>query len=331
MKLVFLYINQSINRFIQKQGFNFTGDYHFAVEYNKDLEEAKYILKQIKSESNLPEKFFDSDGIISNVTAIVGENGAGKTTLLNEISDIYGKVKNERHKPEYDAYFLDKYEYDKFIAIYRWNYELICYHNIDEFRNCTNIKEKNIHFLYQGSRELQQITANNRAFENISKVCITNSMYADASAVSTYQSLKSISLNPNALSNLKEIFYREKIKETSRRVGGYYEIQDIVRRNKTIHDFQAIIDMFYFLHLKQKQKNSIFDERIFRTLNIRFSTVISYMNRQYGDITDTQDEANKLRPCAITFRIMKDKYLSQLDSSLIQSKRLISGWIPSIH
>ena len=47
------------------------------------------------------------------------------------------------------------------------------------------------------------IVKNNRAFENVSKICLSNSMYALEDGVSTHQSISKIALNVNSLQTLK--------------------------------------------------------------------------------------------------------------------------------
>ena len=188
MELVFFYINQTSSNFIQKKGFNFSANYNFYVDYIDE----KYVLRQKKCTHKLPKDFFDEQGVITNITAVVGENGTGKTTLLNNISNYGGSVKNQDHDYEYDNYFMEKYEKDKTVAIYLEKCELVCYHNIDNFRNETGIKEC---YLQQGSVGLQDIVRNNKAFESISKICISNSMYALEDGVSIHRNINKISLN----------------------------------------------------------------------------------------------------------------------------------------
>lgn len=178
--------------------------------------------------------FFDEQRCITNITAIVGENGAGKTTLLNMLSDYYGSVKDKKHDSAYDNYFMEKYEKDKTLTIYLEKGELVCYHNIDNFVNETGVKE---FYLQQGSLELAEIVRDNKAFENISKISISNSMYSLEDGVSTHESISKISLNVNSLKTLKSIFYKKKCKKETRCVGGYYEIQDIVCNAKKQMNF----------------------------------------------------------------------------------------------
>ena len=150
LELVFFYINQASSKFIEKTGFNFSANYNFSVEYN----DGKYVLKQNVCKNLLPTDFFDRQKCITNITAVVGENGSGKTTLLTMLSDYYGSIKDQNHDSVYDNYFAEKYEKDKTLVIYLEESELVCYHNIDNFWNESEIKEC---YLQQGSAELADI------------------------------------------------------------------------------------------------------------------------------------------------------------------------------
>ena len=167
MELIFFYVNQSRTKFIEKQGFNFSSRYKFSVEYDKGT----YILKGFECENPLPQNFFDETGCITNVTAVVGENGSGKTTLLTKLLGYSGQVKDKDHAPEYDAFFAEEYEIDKAISIYWDGNDLVCYHNIDEFENDTELlKENRVFYLTQGSDLLANMIANDKGFFDISKI-----------------------------------------------------------------------------------------------------------------------------------------------------------------
>ena len=88
LELVFFYINQTSSKFIEKTGFNFSANWKFYVEYIGE----NYVLRQKACKEILPQNFFDEQGCITNITAIVGENGSGKTTLLNMLLDYHGSV-----------------------------------------------------------------------------------------------------------------------------------------------------------------------------------------------------------------------------------------------
>lgn len=306
MELVFFYINQTSSKFIEKKGFNFSPNYNFFVEYI----DGKYILKQKACEKLLPEKFFDEQGCITNITAIVGENGTGKTTLLNILSNYYGRVKNVEHDPVYDNYFMEKYEKDKALSIYLEESGLICFHNIDNFVNETDVKEC---YLQQGSAELAEIIGDNKAFENISKICISNSMYCVDGVVSTHESIGEISLNVNSLNTLKSIFYKKKCYRKTSCAGGYYEIQDIVCDAKKANEFQQILDALYLQYVIEKGIESVFIKNILGTLEIRFNLITKCMQNAYKDFFE---EKNRDLPLRKYCDVMKTKVLSEFDLDL---------------
>lgn len=309
LELVFFYINQASSKFIEKTGFNFSSNYNFYVEYI----DGKYVLKQKACNNQLPKNFFDEQGCITNITAIVGENGAGKTTLLTMLSDYYGSVKDQDHDSVYDNYFAEKYEEDKTLAIYLEESELVCYHNIDNFGNEAGIKEC---YLQQGSAELADIVRNNKSFENISKICVSNSMYALEDGVSTHESISKISLNVNSLKTLKSIFYKKKCRKSTSGAGGYYEIQDIVCNVKKANEFQQILDMLYIQYVNENNIQSIFVKNIVGTLEIKFHTVIKLLKDRYKGFTE--EKRNDL-PLIKYFKEMVNKRLSEFDFDLMKT------------
>ena len=308
MELIFFYINQAASNFIEKQGFNFSSNYRFFVEYI----EGKYVLKQEESNVQLPKDFFDEHGCITNITAVVGENGSGKTTLLTKLSNYYGSVKDKDHTPEYDNYFMERYEKDKTIAIYLEESGLVCYHNIDNFESEVGIK---VCYLQQGSAELTDIVRNNRAFESISKICISNSMYAVEDGYSTHESISKISLNVNSLRTLKNTFYKKKCRKATHCAGGYYEIQDIVCSEKKANEFQQILDIIYLQYVRENNIESVFVKNIVGTLEIKFQAIIKSLKERYSDFTE---EKNKELPLRKSYDAMITGLLSNFD--FIQTK-----------
>ena len=317
MELVFFYINQTSSKFIEKTGVNFSANYNFYVEYI----DGKYILKQKSCKNLLPHNFFDEQECITNITAIVGENGAGKTTLLSMLSDYYGSVKDKEHDPAYDNYFMEKYEKDKTLAIYLEESELLCYHNIDNFANETGVKEC---YLQQGSPELAEIVRDNKAFENISKICVSNSMYSCEDGVSTHGSISKISLNVNSLKTLKSIFYKKKCRKETSCVGGYYEIQDIVCNAKKSNEFQQILDVLYLQYISENNIESVFVNNILGTLEIKFQTVIKHIEDRYQDFTE---EKRKELPLRKYFDAMIKQKLSGFKFELMKTDIFVVVYI----
>lgn len=310
MELVFFFINQTSSKFIEKKGFNFSANYNFYVEYI----DGKYVLKQKVCNNQLPKDFFDEQGCITNITAIVGENGAGKTTLLTMLSDYFCSVKNENHDSKYDNYFLERYEKDKTLAIYLEESELVCYHNIDNFGNEAGIREC---YLYQGSPQLTDIVRNNKAFENISKICISNSMYSMEDVVSTHQSISKISLNVNSLKTLKSIFYKKKCRKITSCLGGYYEIQDIVCNAKKANDFQQILDILYLQYVNENNIESVFAKNIVGTLEIKFQSVIKFLEDRYKGFTEENKDLPLRKYSDVMFRrILSRSLLDMMNTDI---------------
>lgn len=317
MELVFFYINQTSSKFIEKKGFNFSSNYNFCVKYI----DGKYVLQQKVCKNLLPKDFFDEQGCITNITAIVGENGAGKTTLLTMLSDYYGSVKDQNHDSVYDNYFMEKYEEDKTLAIYLEESELVCYHNIDNFCNEAGIK---VYYLQQGSAELADIIRNNKSFENISKICISNNMYALEDGVSTHESISKICLNVNSLKTLKSIFYNKRCRKKASCAGGYYEIQDIVCNARKANEFQQILDVLYLQYINENNIESVFVKNIVGTLEIRFQTVIKLLEDRYKGFTEEKNKELQLRKY---FDVMIKGILSRFDFDLMKTDIFVVVYI----
>ncbi|MBD5087981.1 MAG: AAA family ATPase [Clostridiales bacterium] len=308
MELVFFYVNQSSSKFIEKKGFNFSPNYNFYVEYT----EGKYVLKQRECKTKLPKGFFDEKLCIMNITAIVGENGSGKTTLLNRLSNYNGSVKDQDHNKEYEDFFNERYEKDKIISIYLEESELICYHNIENLQNKTGIRSS---YLYQDSVELMQIVRDSTGFENISKICLSNSMYALEDGVSTNQSISKISLNVNSLKTLKGIFYQKKCRKVSSCAGGYYAFQDILCHSKKVNEFQQILDILYLRYISNNDIESILANNIHNTLEIKFQTFRKCLDDKFNDFTS---EANKDLSLRLHYDLLVNELLADFDFNLLK-------------
>ena len=278
MELIFFYINQSKTKFIEKQGFNFSSRYRFSVEYDKGT----YILKGNECEKQLSQNFFDETGCVTNVTAIVGENGSGKTTLLTKLLEYSGQVKDEAHDSDYDAFFTEEYEIDKVVSIYWDGGNLVCYHNIDEFKSDTKLlKENRIFYFTQGSDILKNMIANDKGFCDISKICVSNSMYALNNEVVPIGNLEQLNINMNSMQELGNRFFRKKIRSNNHIAGGYFEIQDIMANEKRMMDFQYILDILYLDYIHSNQMDSLFAENIGKVLYVQFHTAGKILNDYY--------------------------------------------------
>lgn len=82
MELLYVWINSNDTGYIKQEGFNFSPEYRFIMEYSKE----RWILKEDNSFQKKISIFKTS--VIENVTAIIGENGVGKTSLLTWLSRL---------------------------------------------------------------------------------------------------------------------------------------------------------------------------------------------------------------------------------------------------
>lgn len=263
MELIFLFINQTEQGFIEGQGFNFSPNYKFEVVIEGNV----YILKQSRCDKKIPKWFFDDTGCISNVTAIVGENGSGKSTLLHELSHLFFNVKDEDHVPAYNDYFAERYIKEIRLAVFMENGEFVCYHNIDRFKNETGMR--NI-YLYQGSPLFQKMVVNNEGFENISIIYLTNSMYSIENNLSTNGCIDRILLNVEALKTLKSKFYEGNINKNHFADGEYFSYIDLCQRQKTANDFQQILDILYIGAMYARKDKGILSKNLHPDLYVSF-------------------------------------------------------------
>lgn len=263
MELIFLFINQTEQGFIEGQGFNFSPNYKFEVAIEGNV----YILKQSRCDKKIPKLFFDDTGCISNVTAIVGENGSGKSTLLHELSHLFFSVKDEDHVPAYNDYFAERYTKEMRVAVFMENGEFVCYHNIDRFKNETGMRNV---YLYQGSPIFQKMVVNNEGCENISKIYLTNSMYSIENNLSTNGCIDRILLNVEALKTLKSKFYEGNINKNHFADGEYFSYIDLCQRQKTTNDFQQILDILYIGAMYARKDKGILSKNLHPDLYVSF-------------------------------------------------------------
>lgn len=87
MKLLFLWVNCSKNKFIEKKGFNISGEYYWKYD------EEKKVLFSKKKAGYIKNFWNESNDNIEDLSIIVGTNGSGKTTLLSEIMEFNSVLK----------------------------------------------------------------------------------------------------------------------------------------------------------------------------------------------------------------------------------------------
>lgn len=302
MELVFIYIVGLDDDFIRNQGFNFSSNYNFYVSFCNE----RYELRQKECRNILPENFFDSSSCITNITAIIGENGSGKTTLLNKLAKDYLGVRKIKCEPEYEIYYEEEYKKDMYIAVYIENGELICYRNIDRFANFTGVKDI---YLFEGSEKLTEMVRNNTRFRNISRICLTNSMYPAWNGIAADKSIDKIHLNMNSLNVLKNMFYEKKCKKI--KSARFLQYQDIIKECRKNQDFQQVLDVIYLQYMKEKE-NGILTQNINGNLTVRFLLFTKYFYDKFKGIENSGEQGKYLKECYDKVKALMSNFDSQL-------------------
>lgn len=271
MELVFLYVNLSRSNFIKKSGFNFSPNYNFEVHYK----DGYYELSENKQEVTVSDDFFDKDRCITNITAIVGENGAGKTTLLDYILLSGLSVKQNKNKENYD-YYIDEFEYKKQIVIYKDGDKLVCYHNVNDFKEFKDPRIKYINV--NKDKKFIDNLKNNTGFKNMTKVSLTNSLYSK-NEISKHGRLDTITLNPNTINRLKNSFFEKSVCSDKSKYDAFNKIPTILSGYKDTKDFQNILDLLYTKYILSKDEKSIFENLVNRDITISFKSVKMYLDK----------------------------------------------------
>mgnify|MGYP000148210892 FL=1 len=271
MELVFLYVNLSKSKFIEKSGFNFSPNYNFKVNYK----DGWYELSENKQKKTIADDFFDKDRCISNVTAIVGENGAGKTTLLEYIL-LSGLSKKKEKNKEYYDYKMDQFEYKKQIVIYKDGDKLVCYHNVNDFKEFKDPRIKYINV--NKDKKFSDNLKNNTGFKNMTKIYLTNSLYSK-NEISTHGRLDTITLNPNTINWLKNSFFEKSVCFDKSKYDAFNKIPTILSEYKDTKDFQNILDLLYTKYILSKNEKSIFENLVNRDLMVSFKNVNKYLRK----------------------------------------------------
>lgn len=299
MELIYLYVNQSSTLFIEKKGFNFSSEYNFCVINDH----GQYRLEQEGSALKLPSDFFDDTSCITNITGIVGENGSGKTTLLYQILNNCVTPKREIDDEKYRLFSDKRYEEKKSIAVYKTKSGLICYHNIDDFYNNTEIECIKLN---GKSSETIRIFSEDKAFRNISKIYLSNSMYSLGDGISTHTGIDEVYFTVNSLNTLKDIFFNHRCKVKSKVVGGFYEFQETVCRKKLVNEFQQILDILYLKYVKEKNIKSIFADNFSNNLEINFCFFEKYLNEELQ--YENAQEESFIKKYINCFKIMLNSF-----------------------
>lgn len=264
MELVFFYVVKSESGFIENTGFNFSPNYKFCVEY--DNKKKLYTLKQEKCKNKLPHNFFDEDGCITNVTAIVGENGSGKTTLLNALRD---------YSLAYEKKLIHIYN-RKFISIYSESNELFCYHNIFGLHIDVSVNLSGLYSVDDAKLNfVSRIYVTNSSFS--SSPILKNGPYNEASMNNVFTYFRNCFFNPKL--DLIDSYPNRKLREFN---NDYYFF-----KNNNIH--QGILDSLYLTYVIDNNLNTKFLKNIKKCIKIEFDYFASIIGHRIATERDSKD------------------------------------------
>lgn len=318
MELLYVWINSNDTGYIKQEGFNFSSEYRFIMEYSKE----RWILKEDNSFQKKKSIFKTS--VIENVTAIIGENGVGKTSLLSWLSrlDCMPFIR----QGEIDSK-VEQFENMKSLSllIFREKDECVIYHDFkgNQLENQTTIKK----IVSTLDKDIcKEIVSSATEFYNITKIFLTNSSYTgNLQGISKVVKLDSIFFSPTSLSVISKEYYDALIKKS--------EIMPSILNNKhmltnwnailvgskTVNNFQEICDILYFNKLLEENKIGNYRQnKICTDIEVWADLASVLLEKKYYDFhhglsLNEEDEQKK-----IFYRLYKEqkKEWSQLDANM---------------
>ena len=280
MELLYIWINQTENEFINNQGVSLTTRYDF--QYN--LETNELFIEENPQYYNL---FENSMNCVVNVSAMVGKNGTGKSSILNHIYSTDLLPAKTAKDDGYDLFTYSENEKSKTIQVYLIDDCVIVYHNLEnriDFRGNTTPKEYHItNETYIQYAEKEPIKS--------TKIYMTNSQYTSisSSVSSAYGYLSKADLTIRNLQNLSNIYFdtTKKFPVHNNKYDEIYfvSIQLLSIKKKDIQAFQSFLDIKYFEYLFREDRLLEFGGKVSTSLKIN----VELLDRKLDKLLNEKD------------------------------------------
>jgi|GEM_PF-462865 len=289
MELLYTWIYQTDNHFIEKQGFNFSPIHRFAVK----REEECYKLQYEKTDTMNICIEDDANNIVSNITSIVGKNGAGKTSLLRYIySSLMPHPRKVRKDTLYMMSDIDWNEQKKSIWIFLdSNNEIQIYYYLDNDNLIVDKTLKcNIHVI--NTENIRTFINKNIAYTDITTVYLTNSTYQSLDGYELKTNLSKCALTPVSLRFLSNSFYNTIAKINDKDfLERFKQLQSIIKEKKSENDFQQICDILFFGKLLKKNMIDNYAAKISTDLIINFNSLMNFLLDKYPDFPSINEDS----------------------------------------
>ena len=274
MELLYVWINQSKNKFYEQKGINLSPEYNFKVEKEGET----WVLSEDETWERKISIF--KDDVIENVTAVIGRNGSGKTTLLEHLSRLSCIPPQKILKEDYEDFQKNKNEKYLYIYILKEQENIFIYHSFERnFLNNTKYTEKAMY----GDNYATKLHLNEIGLNDILKLYISNSTFGSIQRndVNREAKLEGVSLSPagistiakmyfNKLLGLDEIFYEKSL---------LYTWKNILKQNLDLQHFQGICDLLYFHKLIKNGKMDTYEIHISSSISLSCKYAASLLMR----------------------------------------------------
>lgn len=274
MELVYLWVN-NCKDCIKNQEMNFSPSFHFKVD-------DKLYPHNIEYYNTQPSINIMKNGIVSNITAIVGSNGAGKTSLLSFLANenCSARVTNRKGYEKYDDC---RYERGKSIFIFFDNNKFIIYHNLENELKCINFQKS--HHIFHNKNTPQSIPMLCEIRKQII-IYLSNSSFIPEIFLPYSQSggTYNVNLHLKSLYLISNRFYNSLwgISEFNKADMDSKGFAGIIQNKRNEQTFQELLDILYYNYL-ESNKITDYVGRLKEEVYVYFENIMSLCDTTYND------------------------------------------------